>query len=100
MTPYDRFVYESLPYLEAHPDRMRLCGHLLGATPVPVETARVLELGCGAGGNVLPMAEMFPGARFVGVDDAATQIEEGAALARELDLANVELRAADLGSVD
>lgn len=98
MTPYDRVVYESLPYLEAHPDRMRLCGLLLGLAPTPVERARVLELGCGAGGNLLPMAEMFPGARFVGVDTARTQIDEGAALARELGLANIELQAGDLAA--
>jgi SAM-dependent methyltransferase len=98
VTSYDRVPYTSLPYLEAHPDRLAVVARLLGLSPAPVERARVLELGCGAGGNLLPMADALPGARFVGVDDARTQIDEAAATARALGLANVELVAGDLAA--
>jgi SAM-dependent methyltransferase len=56
-----------------------------------VETCRVLELGCGDGGNLIPMALALPGAQFVGMDSAATAIERGTALAAALDLTNVTL---------
>jgi SAM-dependent methyltransferase len=56
-----------------------------------VESCRVLELGCGDGGNLLPMALGLPGAQFVGIDSAATAIDRGRALAAALDLTNVTL---------
>jgi SAM-dependent methyltransferase len=56
-----------------------------------VESCRVLELGCGDGGNLIPMALALPGAQFVGMDSAATAIERGTALAAALDLTNVTL---------
>jgi SAM-dependent methyltransferase len=51
----------------------------------------VLELGCGDGGNLIPMALAVPAARFVGIDSAATAIERGRALAASLELTNVAL---------
>ena len=51
----------------------------------------MLELGCGDGGNLVPMALGLPGAQFVGIDSAATAIERGRALAATLDLTNVTL---------
>ena len=39
-----------------------------------VTTARVLEIGCGGGGNIIPLAAAFPDARFVGIDLSPVQI--------------------------
>jgi methyltransferase-like protein len=46
------------------------------------------------------MAQGLPGARFVGIELSTRQTAEGQALASELGLANIELRAADLLTVD
>jgi SAM-dependent methyltransferase len=64
---------------------------LFGLEPAAVETCRVLELGCGDGGNLVPMALGLPGAQFVGIDSAATAIERGRSLVTALDLTNVTL---------
>jgi SAM-dependent methyltransferase len=56
----------------------------------------VLEIGCGNGGNLLPLAYHLPGAEFVGIDLARTAITTARNVARALGLRNVELRAADL----
>ncbi|MEA2292188.1 MAG: hypothetical protein QOF17_1208 [Solirubrobacteraceae bacterium] len=56
----------------------------------------MLEIGCGDGGNLLPMAAALPRSTFVGVDLAQEPVRRGAALAGELGLDNVQLRAADV----
>ena len=53
----------------------------------------MLELGCGDGGNLIPMALGLPGSSFVGIDTAARAIGRGQALARALELDNVTLEA-------
>ncbi len=69
---------------------------LFGMEAAPVERCRVLELGCGDGGNLIPMAFELPGSEFVGLDLAATPIEMGQESARQLGLTNIRLRAADI----
>ena len=86
---------------------MRSVAALYGLSSPPVEQARVLELGCAVGGNLLPMAYRFPEARFVGVDLSARQIEIARSSAARLGLANVDFRhmniaeiGADFGTFD
>jgi methyltransferase-like protein/ubiquinone/menaquinone biosynthesis C-methylase UbiE len=69
---------------------------LFGLNPAPASAARVLELGCGDGGNLLSLAQTLPGARFVGLDAAASAIERGEALAAAAGLENVQLRVGNL----
>jgi SAM-dependent methyltransferase/methyltransferase-like protein len=97
---YDQLPYTSYPYPQSHPDRLHVVASIFGARPPSVSACRVLELGCGSGGNLLPMAELLPGSELVGVDRSRRQIELGEALAQEAGLTNVELRRADLMEVD
>ncbi|MGZ6674009.1 MAG: methyltransferase regulatory domain-containing protein [Solirubrobacteraceae bacterium] len=61
--------------------------------PAPPARCRVLELGCGDAGNLVPMALALPGASFVGVDAAPEAIARGQGLVAELGLENVTLEA-------
>ncbi len=105
---YDEVPYSKFPYVQTHPDRLATLGVLHGLAPAPPPAARVLELGCGAGGNLLPMAYAEPGLTAVGVDYAAAAIADGRATAAALGLRNVtlhegdvrELRDGELGSFD
>jgi SAM-dependent methyltransferase len=75
-------------------------GRLFGLDPAPACGCRVLELGCGDGGNALSLAQSLPGAQVLGVDASPGAIERGRRLGRAAGLANVELRCAmfeDLG---
>lgn len=56
----------------------------------------MLELGCAAGGNLIPMAHGNPDAQFVGIDRNAKGIEVGQARIRDLGLTNISLHTADL----
>lgn len=95
-TAYDLVPYRGVPFPQTHPDRLATIAALLGMRPARVEGCRVLELGCGDGGNLLPMALTLPGATFLGVDLAATAIEKAASVAAQLGLRNVRFQHADL----
>jgi SAM-dependent methyltransferase len=69
---------------------------LFGLNPAPAAGARVLELGCGDGGNLLSLAQALPEASFVGIDAAAGAITRGSELARAAGLRNAELLCLDL----
>jgi methyltransferase-like protein/SAM-dependent methyltransferase len=68
---------------------------LFGVPAASPATARVLELGCGTGANLLPMADAFPLATFVGIDPVAASIDVGQRFAKAAGLTNVELRHED-----
>ena len=55
------------------------------------ERCRVLELGCGDAGNLVPMALALPGASFVGIDAAPRGDRARARAGRALGLENVTL---------
>jgi len=94
--PYDQVPYLTVPMAHTHPDRLAAVATLFGMTPAPVTACRVLEVGCGSGGNLIPMAFYLPGSRFTGVDLAEEVIAQGRRAAGELELPNVDLIAMDL----
>jgi SAM-dependent methyltransferase len=91
-TSYDEVPYESFPFPQTHPDRLAVIATLLGLKPPVVARCRVLELGCAAGGNLIPMAANLPDAAFVGVDLSQVQIRQGQTLIDQIGLKNIELR--------
>lgn len=93
---YDSVAYPTYPRIETHPDRLATVASLAGMSPAPVARCRVLEIGCGDGGNLVPMAYFLPESSFLGVDLADGAIARGRELVRELKLRNIELRAGDL----
>jgi SAM-dependent methyltransferase len=68
-------------------------------TPAPVPRCRVLELGCGNGANLIPMAYSLPQSRFVGVDLAEKPVAAGARTIARLGLHNISLGVADLRDI-
>lgn len=93
---YERMAYESLPHATSHPRRLALGARLFGLTPPPLETARILELGCAAGGNLLPVAARYPQSECVGIDLAPSQIEAGRAAIAAHGLRNARLEVLSL----
>jgi SAM-dependent methyltransferase len=95
-TPYDVVAYPNLCHKQTHPDRIAVMGELFGLAPASPEQCRMLELGCGDGTNLLPLAYAFPGSRFVGVDLAPTLIAAGRNVIADLGLKNLELLCLDV----
>ena len=93
--------YETLPYPHyvhplSDPARSAVLGRLLGLRPADPRQARVLELGCGSGSNLMAMAARFPDSRFLGLDFSAPDIAAARGVATEAGLTNIEFQQADL----
>jgi SAM-dependent methyltransferase len=105
--PYDAVAYPGMPNAGTHPDNLAAMATLHGLTPPPVERCRVLEIACGNGSNLIPMAYAIPTSEFVGFDLARLPVERGQRRIAELGLKNVRLfqmdmleAGADLGRFD
>ena len=98
--PYDDVPYTSHPFPQTHPARLATCARLFSLPAPELATMRVLEIGCAAGGNIVPLACAYPQAKIVGVDYSKVQIDEGQQLVDSLKLKNIDLRCADLMQVD
>lgn len=90
---YNISPYLSLPFVQTHPTHLYTLARLFGLDPILVDKANILELGCAAGGNLIPMAVQFPNATFLGIDLAEKQIEDGLKVISDLNLKNITLRA-------
>ena len=81
---------------QTHPDRLATIATLLGIRAAPPAECRVLELGCGDGGNLIPMALGLTGSTFTGIDLAAQAVEHGRGLVNALGIKNITLLELDL----
>jgi methyltransferase-like protein/trans-aconitate methyltransferase len=93
---YDQMLYPGFPFSQTHPGRLATLAALHGMQPAPPARCRMLELGCGDGGNLIPMAYQYPDSEFVGVDLSARAIEIGQQAIARLGLRNIHLRALDI----
>jgi SAM-dependent methyltransferase len=96
VSAYDEVLYPGRPFPQTHPDRMAAVATLAGMHPAPVGRCRVLEVACGDGSNVIPMAHGLPESEFVGFDLAARPIDRAKELAGALGVKNLALHTLDL----
>ncbi len=97
---YQEMPYEGCAHGDTDPARIWTIATLRGLTPPDPRTARVLEIGCARGRNLIPMAARLPEARFVGLDVSDRHIADSTALAQAAGLRNVELRVGDVADFD
>ncbi len=95
-TVYDEFPYPGAAFAQTHPNRLATVATLFGMTPAPVETCRVLELGSGDGGNLVPMAFCLPNGTFTGIDLAGSAVARAQELINQLGLMNIRVEQRDL----
>lgn len=96
---YDETPYTSNPFANTAPGHLRAVAHLFGLETAPLDGARVLELGCAAGGNLLPFAVAHPRAQVIGVDLSPDQVTAGQELANKLGVTNLDLRAMSITDI-
>ena len=89
---YDTIPYVSKPFPQTHPLRLGGIARLFGIDATPLAGARMLEIGCAAGGNLIPLAALNPQARFLGLDISPRQVEQAQARIARLGLTNIEIR--------
>jgi SAM-dependent methyltransferase len=97
---YDELPYDDFPFSETHPAHLSALGALFGLTPAPPDRCRLLELGCGRAGNLLPMAATLPHSRFAGVDLSSMHIAVAKTDIEALCLPNIQVNTADIRDLD
>jgi SAM-dependent methyltransferase len=95
-TLYDEVLYPNMPFAQTHPDRLATLAILFGMDPAPLPRCRVLELGCGNGENLIPMAFQYPDGEFLGIDAAGMAVDAGNREIATLGLANIRLDHRDI----
>lgn len=93
---YEAVIYSSSHRAASAPDRLAAVATLFGLDRPDPETARVLEIGCSDGGNLIPLASTTPGGTFLGIDFAEAAISIGAARIADLGLSNIALQRMDI----
>jgi SAM-dependent methyltransferase len=93
------YTGRSIPY--TGPEALATLAYVHGARPFRGSRARVLDVGCGDGGNLLPMAFHRPEGRFVGLDVDGEAIRRARDTAAALDLeGRCRLEVWDLADAD
>ena len=93
---YDQVRYPTNVVPQATPDRMAVLARAGGRSPADVRTARVLEIGCSDGINLLSLAAAAPEAQYLGIDLSGVAIERGRKWRDAAGLTSVRLEVMDL----
>jgi methyltransferase-like protein len=96
LASYEAVPYDSRPVGATEIGALEAVALLHGITAPRADRARVLELGCASGGNLIPMAYRYPDATFVGIDLTPGQIALGNSDVAALGLRNITLLAMSL----
>lgn len=100
---YDAVPYQSFPYASTRPANIYTVGTLFGVAAPDFRSARVLELGCASGSNLIPLAFQYPDGNYIGIDSSERQIEMAKNPVSDLGLKNIEFIArpfADMPPLD
>jgi len=89
---YDEVPYHSNAYPQSQPEQLASQAKLFGMAPKLPSEARVLELGCSAGGNLIPLSVRYPKASFVGIELSRVEVEQARQAIQALSLGNIEIR--------
>jgi SAM-dependent methyltransferase len=93
---YDEVPYPSLPVAYTQPTHIAAMLQVFGLKAPGAATARVLELGCASGGNIIPLAVRFPQASFTGIDLSTRQVDDANRRIGALGLTNIKIDHGDL----
>lgn len=97
---YDSVPYDSHPFPQSAIEHLEALAWLFGLEAPSPARARVLELGCASGGNLIPMGARHPQAKLLGVDLSPVQIGQGQQLLAHVRVPNVEMRTLSITDID
>ncbi|BCX47654.1 methyltransferase [Haloferula helveola] len=93
--------YPALSHPDAHPGVLAATARISGVPSPPLpESCRILDIGCGSGHHLLPLAERFPESTFHGIDFSDTAIRTARRHADAAGLKNISFEHADLAEWD
>ncbi len=97
---YNEVIYSSYPFAQTSPDLLQGIGKLFGLSAPNPAKARILEIGCAAGNNIIAVAARYPESTCVGLDYAVRQIELGQKQVKDMGLTNIELKHLSVMDID
>lgn len=97
---YDDVPYTSSSHANSQPPHAHTIARLFGFKAPDFRKARVLEIGCAGGGNLLPLALVYPDARFLGIDLSKKQIDEALQQKEAYGLKNIDFKQQDIMQFD
>lgn len=97
---YNECPYPGYSHGSTHVGRISAIGRLFGVGTTPPDSARILEIGCGSGINLLAMAQLYPSSEFVGVDFSGKQIAEALGTAASTGIANARFLNLDIRKLE
>lgn len=97
---YDDLMYESGAFPQTAINNLEARARMMGLKPAAAAKAKVLELGCSMGGNIITQALYYPDAEFVGIDLSGRQVAQGNAIIEKMGLENVRLEEKDILTID
>src|SRR6478752_10007184 len=93
---YDEQVYPPMSHPLSDPAVSAVAARIGGLAVTHPRRARILEIGCCSGHNLLPLALRWPESGFVGIDLAERSIDEARDRAARAGIRNAVFHAADL----
>lgn len=88
------------PHAHGHPARLAAVARIFGLRAPAPDGARVLEIGCGSGGDLIPLAAEHPRGVFVGLESSAALARRGNVRIERLGLLNIRLLTGDVAAFD
>ncbi|MDY4830551.1 MAG: class I SAM-dependent methyltransferase [Campylobacter sp.] len=88
---YDAVKYHSHAFVQASIDRLCAMARVYGLQTPLTNNAKVLEIGCAAGGNIISQAINYPNSSFVGIDLSGEQVKIGNEAIEQSGLKNIKL---------
>lgn len=100
LASYDAVPYGGGAIVATRPDSLAATVRLRGLDAPDAAHCRVLDIGCGTGGNLLAMALAFPESRCVGIDLSPRQIASARETARAIGVPNARFESMSVTDVD
>lgn len=97
---YQNNSYPAMSHPLTDPAVGAVAARIGGLTTAHPRRARILEIGCASGHNLLPLARRWPESQWVGMDLSSESIAAARGLAAEAGIGNVEFQAVDLRYFD